>query len=249
MADLQRHPPLRFDPHNKWFQRQLAIVDEGLRLADGRFLVGMPDLVENIDILAAMRAPQTLLLDLVDAAPLVEERLRQINTVYVAAFDALYERIKDDAGGCAYGPFSIWGPGETAKVQCDASAMLSPKMFRRFVVPALTEQCRWLDYSMFHLDGEDALCHVDALLQIEPLDAIQWTPVFGYGAEGGGKPKWHDLYRRILAAGKSVQAVAVKCDEVLPMLDAVGPAGMYIATAAPNETAARQLIDQVEAYR
>ena len=44
----------------------------------------------------------------------------------------------------------------------------------------------------------------------------------------GGHPQWYDLYRRIKAGGKSVQAVGVKPEEVVPLLDAVGPEGMYI---------------------
>ena len=43
-------------------------------------------------------------------------------------------------GGVVFGAFRIWGPGKTAKVQCDASAMFSPAMFEQFVVPALTEE-------------------------------------------------------------------------------------------------------------
>ena len=66
-----------------------------------------------------------------------------------------------------FGAFGIWAPGKTAKLQCDASAMFSPDMFQRFVVPSLTEQCEWLDYSMYHLDGSQAMCHLDALLGID----------------------------------------------------------------------------------
>ena len=39
------------------------------------------------------------------------------------------------------------------------------------------------------------------------------------------------MYRRILDAGKSVQAVGVKPEEVVPLLDAVGGEGMYVMTS------------------
>ena len=38
------------------------------------------------------------------------------------------------------------------------------------------EQCRWLDHSLYHLDGTQALHQLPALLAIEELDAIEWTP-------------------------------------------------------------------------
>ena len=78
--------------------------------------------------------------------------------------------------------------------------------------PFIREQCRWLDYSLYHLDGVAAVRHLDALLEIEELDAIQWTP--GVGEPQGGDPRWYDLYRRIRAAGKSVMPCWVEVDEL-----------------------------------
>ena len=91
---------------------------------------------------------------------------------------------------------------------------------------------------------------MDMLLnEIPELDAIEWTPIRCYSGEGGGHPKWYDLYRRILKSGKSVQAICVDYDQVIPLLDAVGGKGMYISTGAPTEDAARKLEDRVNAYR
>ena len=157
ITDPDTHPPLRFDPANPWFLRQQAILEEGMRVSQGRFLVGMPDLVENVDILAALRDSQKLMFDLIERPDWVHERLAEINQVYFAAFERYFDIIRDPWGGNAFSAFYIWGPGKTAKVQCDAGAMISPRMFRQFVVPALTEQCEWLDYSLFHLDGTQAI--------------------------------------------------------------------------------------------
>src|SRR5690606_29338360 len=132
-----------------------------------------------------------------------------------------------------YNAFYLWGPGKTAKVQCDTSAMFSPAMFERFAVPFLEQQCRWLDYSLYHLDGTQAIQHLDALLAIEPLRAIEWTPQAGI--ETGGNARWYDLYRRILAAGKAVQVVNVEHHEIEPLLDAIGTNGVYILTTFEGE--------------
>ena len=141
------------------------------------------------------------------------------------------------------------GPGKTAKLQSDASAMISPAMFDRFVAPAITAQCEWLDHSMFHLDGSQCLCHVDSLLSIEALGAIEWTP--DPGVPCGGDTCWYDLYRRILDAGKSVQAVGVKADQVLPLLDSVGGKGLYIlrVTGITDLADVERLMRAVEPYR
>lgn len=241
--DAEQHPPLRLDRSNPWWKRHMELLEWGLRESRGRFLVGFPDLIENMDTLAQLREGQQLLLDLVERPAWVKAKIGEINQAYFEAYDEMLARIRDAWGGSTYAAFGLWGPGKVAKVQCDFSCMISAEMFREFVVPALTEQCRWLDYSMYHLDGTQALHHLDTLLEIEELDAIEWTPQAGI--ENGGHPRWYDLYRRIKAAGKSVQAIGVKPEEVEALIDAVGAAGLYIVCTAANEAEARALLRRV----
>jgi hypothetical protein len=235
--------------NNPWLDAHLALIDEGIRHAGGRYLVGIPDLIENLDTLASLRGDTPVLLDLIERPGWVSEKISEINQAYFAAFDLIYERVKDEQGGCVFGPFMIWGLGKTAKLQCDISATISARMFRKFVLPALQEQVRWLDNSLYHLDGTTCLQHVDALLEIDGLNAIEWTPQAG--KPGGGSAEWFDLYRRIKAGGKGIQCVAVEDDEVLPLLDAVGPEGVYIVLNERERTLdqAEALLKSIESYR
>ena len=217
-----------------------------MELSRGKYLVGCPDLIENMDVLSSLRGAQTLLMDMVERPEWVEQKIWEINDVWFAAYQRIYDLIKLEDGSSAFGAFYIWGPGKVAKLQCDASAMFSPKMYKRFVVPALTAQCAWLDHSLYHLDGTQAMVHLDALLAIEPLDAIEWTPQAGI--ETGGNQRWHDLYRRILAAGKSVQVVNVELHEIQPLLDAVGPKGVYMLIQFKDEREADQAMKLAEPY-
>jgi hypothetical protein len=180
-------------------------------------------------------------MDLLERPDWVKAQIARINQLFFESYDAMLPYVRDPWGGTTFTPFGLWGPGKVAKVQCDFSCMISPDMFCKFVVPALTEQCAWLDHSMYHLDGTNALQHLDALLEIGPLDAIEWTPQAGL--PGGGSPQWYDLYRRIKAAGKSVQAVGVNPEEVVPLIDAVGADGLYIMTWCKTETEARRLVN------
>jgi len=245
--------PIRFSPENNpWLDVHMAIYDEAARRPPGRYLLGMPDLIENLDTLAALRGSQEVLLDLVERPDWVRRSIAEINAAFFAAFDFIRGRIKDADGGNAF-IFDVWGPGKTAKVQCDISCMISPEMFGRFVLPALSAQCDWLDYSIYHLDGEDALVHLDALLSVESLDAIEWTPRGAYGtlpgSPPGGDPRWHDLYRRIRAGGKSVQAVKVRPEQAVPLIEAVGPEGLFLQVDAPDEATAERLVRRLEQYR
>jgi hypothetical protein len=247
--DPSGYPPVRFDPKNRWWQISAASAKASAKLAKGRYLVACPDLIENIDTLAALRGTDQLLLDLADRPEWVEEKVMEINQAWFKIYQKIYDIIALPDGSAAFGAFALWGPGKTAKVQCDACAMFSPAMFDRFVAPALSRQCEWLDFSMYHLDGSQCLCHLDSLLGIEALDAIEWTP--DPTVPGSGDPRWYPLFKRILAAGKSVQVVCIKAAEVIPLLDAIGGKGVYLLciTECGDLKSAEKLYSKLEQYR
>ena len=243
ITNPELHPSLRLDHHNEWWQRQVELLRIANGESRGRYLVGLPDLIENLDTLAQLRDSQLLLVDLVERPDWVHAKLAEINAAYFAAYDELGSLVRDPWGGSTFTAFALWGPGRVAKIQCDFSCMISTDMFRDFVVPHLTAQCEWLDYSLYHLDGTQAFHQLDAILAIEPLDAVEWTPQAGL--PGGGHQRWYELYRRIKAAGKSVQAIGVKPEEIEPLIDAVGAEGLYIMSGTNTEPEARALLCRV----
>lgn len=125
--------------------------------------------------------------------------------------------------------------------------MISVDDYRRFVQPFIRQQCQHIDYTLYHLDGVGATHHLPALLEIEELNAIQWTP--GVGEPQGGSPKWYDLYKRILQAGKSIMACWVTLDELRPLLDNIGGDGVHLEMDFHNEDEVEQALRIVEEYQ
>jgi len=242
-SEPEKLPPLKFDPENKWWKLTEQTLKECVRLGKGKYMVGCPDLVENIDVLSSLRDPQTLMFDMIERPEWVKQKVWEINKVWFEAYQRIYDIIKLDDGSSSWAAFRVWGAGKTAKLQCDASAMFSPEMFKEFVVPALTEQCSWLDNSLYHLDGTQAMCHLDALLAIKELDAIEWTPQAGI--EPGAHPRWFDLYRKIIDAGKSVQIMSVGHDDLKPMLDKIGRDGIYVMTGGVSAAQMEKMYNSV----
>ena len=243
ISDPEHCPALTFSAEGYWWERHIELVDAAVAAAEGRWLVSMPDLIENLDTVAQLRGPGEVLLDIADRPEWVERAIWEVNDAFVAAYDLLLDRTRDALGGSCWSAFSVWGLGKVAKVQCDICCSISPAAFRRLVQPALTDQCGRLDRSLFHLDGTQALQQLDNLLSIPTLNAIEWTPQAGL--PGGGDPVWYDLYRRMLAGGKAVQAIGVAAAEVVPLLEATGGASMLIMAHAATEGDARALLDRV----
>ena len=241
-------PPLKYNPDNIWWQRHLGYLKDAVRLANGEFYINIPDLVENIDILASMRGTQDLLFDLIDEPEEIKKRLKQLDDLYFDYYDRVYDIIKGDDGSSTFLGFNIWSPGRTAKLQCDFSAMISQGQFREFVLPGLAKQAKNLDYTLYHLDGVDAIRHLDAILEIKELNAVQWVP--GAGQLQGGAEQWYPIYEKIRIAGKAMWIYIADGDidqqiaETDKILKTFGAEGLYLNYNFMTSQEAEKLIDK-----
>jgi len=193
---------LTISAENPWFKKHLEMKQYAKDLARGDFLINIPDIGENLDILAAMRGPQNLCYDLMDVPELLKKQIAIIDAAYPAFYNPMYEIAKDEEGGVSYTAFEIWGLGKTAKIGCDFAALISPEQFKEFVVPSVRKQCQFLDNSLFHLDGPAAIKHMDYLMEVEEIDVFQWTP--GAGNDDGGSEQWFPLYDKARAVEKQL---------------------------------------------
>lgn len=256
----------RFDPNHPNFQLHKDLLRACVERSQGHYYVGMPDLMEGLDVLAAMKGTDKVLMDTLTQPDLLEEQMQRINDAYFQVFDELYDIIRFDGRDCggpldpehkgmqvgtdsemAFCYFSAWAPGKMTKLQSDISTMLSVEDYRRFVQPFIREQCQKIDYTIYHLDGVGAMRHLPALLEIDELNAIQWTP--GVGQPQGGDPKWYDLYRQIIAGGKSVLACWVTLPQLRPLLDAIGGDGVHLEMDFHNEEEVEQALRIIEEYQ
>ncbi len=237
---------LRFDGNHPGWILHRDLLKACKDKANGHYFAGCPDLVEGLDTLASIRGTTEVLMDMILQPEELEAQLRQVNEVYFKVFDRIYEIIRE-GDEMAFCYFSIWGPGKVSKLQSDISTMILEDDFRRFVQPFIREQCQKIDYTLYHLDGVGAQRHLEALLEIDELNAIQWTP--GVGEPQGGDPCWYDLYRRILAGGKSVMANWVALDELEPLLDQVGNQGLHINVDFKSEKDIGAALKIIDKYR
>ena len=237
---------IKFDPNHPNYLLHKNLLKACKAKAQGHYYVGMPDLMEGLDVLAAIKGTDKVLLDTVMQPEVLEHQMQQINDIYFQVFDELYDIIRE-GDEMAFCYFSSWAPGKMSKLQSDISTMISVDDYRRFVQPFIREQCQKIDYTLYHLDGVGAMHHLDALLEIEELNAIQWTP--GVGEPQGGSPKWYDLYNKILAGGKSIMACWVTLDELKPLLDHIGGEGVHIEMDFHNEREVEQAMRIVEEYQ
>lgn len=196
---------VHYSPENPWWKRARELTRRAVERWGNQVLVGMTDLGGNLDILASLRGAQTLLFDLTDDPETVERLTREITALWLRYYEELNEiTCAAGRGSACWGP--VWSPGKGYMLQSDFSYMISPRMFRRFVLPDLEACCAYLDYGFYHLDGKGELVHLDALLGIERLRGIQWQP-------GDGQPMaegWLEVIAKIRDSGKRCQVYVTR---------------------------------------
>jgi len=191
---------ISFNEKSPYFPYQWELTTRLADLGKGRFVVRPADTVDGLDILASLLCPQQLVYDLIDYPDLVMDKLIAINDIYLSLYDKEHEIIRDKLGGSHY---ILWAPGKMYRGQCDFASLLSPEMFREYAVPEMKRVMKHMNHIMFHWDGPGALCHLDALLDIDKIEIIQWVP--GAGNTPGYDRRWWNMYHKIIEAGKRIQ--------------------------------------------
>jgi len=200
-----------------------TMTDLSLERGRGRWLTALPDLHTNGDLVAALRNPEDMALDCADDQEGVRLACDHVTEVsYALMFEDLWSRIAARGQPCA-----TWTPalhaGPAYPVSCDFICMVSERMFQETILPSIITEMRYLDRSVFHLDGPDALRHLDALLDVPELDAVQWI----YGAGNGPAARWIDVYQRVQAAGKGVQLVCETIGDAKTVAEHLKPEGVW----------------------
>lgn len=229
-----------YAPDNFWWQRIQAITQGAVGRWGRQVCVGYTDLGGNMDILSSLQDTQTLLTDLVDRPQQVEAASQQI-TGFWFKYHARLNAITEPTGR-GHTPWApVWAPGSCYMFQSDFSAMISPKMFERFILPELAESIQQVAYAFYHMDGKGQIPHLDALLSIENLRGIQWIP-------GDGQPppeEWLPLLKRIRDGEKLCQ-LFVSAEGALKIVRELGGKGFafYILDAL-DEDGARAFVDEI----
>ena len=124
-------------------------------------------------------------------------------------------------------PCTTWTPslhmGRGTVLQCDFICMISPAMFAKIILPALQREVDYFEKSIYHLDGPGALRHLQTVLDMGGLNAVQWV----CGAGQGSARDWIEVYRKIQAAGKAMEILCANFEEAVEVAKCIKPQGAW----------------------
>jgi len=240
IQDWDHAPAFAVDPKNRWQRTVLALTDAIARDAAGRYLVCFPDLTGAVDVLANMRGPDRLCMDLFDRRDAVKTAAERVLDGWARIFGALHDISLAQGTGVVQW-LGCWSNSSHTVPTCDFNALIGPDDFVDVCMPTLNAQARLAGRCAFHLDGPAAARHAETLAASPDITAVQFTP-------GAGTPSALakiDMLRTVQKAGKSI-LVFVPIEEVDAFCDQVDPRGVTVwpmGVATPQQ--ADELVERV----
>lgn len=241
-ADWETRPPVALDRESRMYRMIEEMTCRNLSHRD-LFVTSISDIGGTFDIVAALRGTQSLLYDMYDDPEEVKKLRDEIAPIWKAYFLDYSSRLLREQG-CMSSWMPIWSDRSYYPLQCDYCSMISPDMFEEFVLPDLREQTGYMDRAIYHLDGQGEIPHLDMLLSLPRLSAIQWTS--GAGKAPVTDPCWFDMYRRIQAAGKGLILLEVDPAGIETLFRNVSQRGVYINASVRDPQEAREVVEMAE---
>jgi hypothetical protein len=235
---------LKIDPENKYLRCILDMTRLATEVGHDKFIVGLTDIHPGADLAASFRDPQQLCVDMIEEPERVKALLNQINRAFFEFYEMNEQVIKASGQTISTSWLPLFVDKQRYYIPSnDFSIMISTEMFEEFFLPELLEEINWLDRSIYHLDGPGALRHLNTLLEIPKLDAIQY--VYGDGAKPASS--WMHIYKRIQDAGKKLH-IAVEPWELDAFMENLHPEGVMMHTYANSVEEADTLLRKISRW-
>nr|MDO8109110.1 hypothetical protein [Candidatus Sigynarchaeota archaeon] len=217
----------KLDFNNPWYARLMHVTERAAERAGDKYQVDITDLGGIMDIIASFLKPKDIFYAMKNKPEIIDQCRQIVLEKTLQVYDDLQKRIEPRCHGCC-GWLQVWGRKRWYPIQCDFAYMLSPKWFKRFVLPDIVAQARHMDYAIYHLDGVNQLLYLDDLLAAPEITGIQWVP--GAGKPVPGTDDWMPVFKKIQAAGKNVVGTDVTPEYVARMYKDLDPRGLYVFT-------------------
>ncbi len=225
--DWEDIPRINFSRENEYFRGIEELTRVALETCAGRYMVGYTDLHGSLDCVADWRGSQQLCLDLSDNPEKVHEMVAAANQNFAALYDH-YDDVLKTHGQLSVTWMAIPSRGKMHIPSCDFTSMISNRAFCEFYLPSLLKEVAHMTHNIFHLDGKGMLRHLDRILAIPEINAIQWVQGVG---DDLPIAQWLPVIRKIQAAGKGV-VVDLQLSELEPFIAAMKPDGLFLCIAA-----------------
>ena len=243
VRDWNQIDQLKLDMNNRYFKKLEELTNHAIERCETKFLVGYTDFHPGLDCVAAWRDPQQLCFDMID----YPDQVQHLADLSIADFESIYDhfdRMLKDSGQLSVSWMGIPTFGRMHIASCDFSTMISPEHFIEFGLPILKREVKTMTHTIFHVDGKGVARHLEAILSVPEVNAVQWVQ-----GVGDDYPiiQWTNFIKALQA--KSVPVIVdlslADLDEFIETMD---PHGLFLWIATDNEDQELDILRHMEQW-
>ena len=159
---------------NRWTRKLIELMRALVAHADGRYGVAPTLMRGPSDIIAAMRGSAELAIDLMENPEIVMPSMHQAARLWSEVAKAQLAEIPESGSGYVAGDAAlrVWAPEKVLWLQEDAISILSPRLFRDYILPIDRGLSDAFPCIAYHLHGT-ALWAIDGVASLPGVDAIE----------------------------------------------------------------------------
>ena len=223
LNSLGDYDKILFDENNEYLKKLMELTDYALERCSNKYMVGYTDIHPSLDCYDALRGTTGLCMDLYDDPNKVHSLIERCFDPFLEVMDFMHKKLKV-SGQLSVSWMNIPSYETMHIPSCDLGSMISQPMFNEFALPYIEREVQHFEHNIFHLDGKGVANHLDSILGLDKINAIQW--VQGVGTDKPIK-QWLPMIKKIQDAGKGV-IIDLELSELEDFISNMSPKGIYL---------------------
>ncbi len=180
-----------FDEQNRWIKKTGEFLDALASASKGRYPLAQYPLATTrmrgvADLLSALYGGEQFVFKLMEAPEQMHRVCEELTRFYIEYGKYQLERIPDFHGGIGSFYYSAWAPAGTVWHQEDSVMLLSPDLYREFILPCDRKIFEAFSGNIMHFHSVGGYIPVEEVLELGPT-AVE------YHIDAGG-PSAEELY-------------------------------------------------------
>ncbi len=233
---------LTLNLQNAYARKLDELTQIALERCAGKFMVGYTDLHPGVDCVAAWRDPQQLCFDMLEnpdqVRAMIEIAIQDFETIY-DHYDSMLKAHKE----LSVSWMGIPSFGRMHIPSCDFSSLISPRLFEQFCLPVLQREVKTMTHNVFHVDGRGVARHLDRILSVPEIHAIQWVQGVG---DDYPIMQWVPFIKQIQAHKPVI--IDLDKSDLDNFMAVVQPEGIFLWVAVDDEDEQRAILRRVEKW-
>ncbi len=229
---------VRLDHQSPWFKKYIEFVQALVTESGGRFPVShAPDLGPT-DLHAVLRGHSQSIIDLCDEPEKSAQLLSNMGEVFREYMEESWKCIPLFHGGHFDAQYSLWSPEPIIRMQEDATAVYSPRLFRKLVQPVDRQLASHFASAFIHL-------HSTSMFLLEDFLEIEEIRCFEINNDASGPPveEMVPCFQRVQKAKRPLLIRgSFSPEEMRLLMDSLEPRGLYLLIMV-------ETMDEIETLR